>query len=141
MEQGPSPRTDPSDSSSEGGECTFLVRVRKGKDEARVIFVSDEEAKGWESPFNLALTMEDMANFHKEASPRAYTSKRAPRSKLRRLMRSREKREVLGLINLMKGNDLHFLRRGPAQALKFGREVDVVKVWGMSRVVCERTGQ
>jgi hypothetical protein len=64
---------DPPELSSEIGENTFLVKVKKGEDKAKVLFLNNQMSTGWEGPFDTSLTMEDMLDFSNQPAPRAHT--------------------------------------------------------------------
>jgi hypothetical protein len=59
--------------SSEKEESTFLVRVKKGETKAKVLFLNNEKSTGWEEPFDMSLTMDDMMEFNTRPAPRAHT--------------------------------------------------------------------
>ncbi len=65
--------TLPPNLSSETEENTFLVRVKKGETKAKVLFLNDQKSQGWEGPFDLSLTMEEMVDFNARPAPRAHT--------------------------------------------------------------------
>jgi hypothetical protein len=64
---------DPPKLSSEIEESTFLVKVKKGEDKAKVLFLNNQKSTGWEGPFDTSLTMEDMLDFSNRPAPRAHT--------------------------------------------------------------------
>jgi hypothetical protein len=59
--------------SSEKEESTFLVRVKKGESKAKFLFLDNQKSQGWEGPFDMSLTMEDMVDFSARPAPRAHT--------------------------------------------------------------------
>jgi hypothetical protein len=59
--------------SSEKEESTFLVRVKKGETKAKVLFLNNQKSQGWEGPFDMSLTVEDMIDFNAQPAPRAHT--------------------------------------------------------------------
>jgi hypothetical protein len=60
--------------SSEKAESTFLVRIiKKGKTKAKVLFLNNQKSTGWEGPFDMSLTMDDMVDFNAQPAPRAHT--------------------------------------------------------------------
>jgi hypothetical protein len=64
---------DPPKLSSGKEESTFLVKVKKGKSKAKVLFLNNEKFKGWEGPFDMSLTMDDLVEFSARPAPRAHT--------------------------------------------------------------------
>jgi hypothetical protein len=54
----------PPNLSSETEESTFLVRVKKGEAKAKVLFLNDQKSQGWEGPFDMSLTMEEMVDLN-----------------------------------------------------------------------------
>ncbi len=69
-----SPEGQQTHSSSSGNEeSTFLVRVKKGETKAKVLFLNNQKSKGWEGPFDMSLTMDDMVEFNSMAAPQAHT--------------------------------------------------------------------
>jgi hypothetical protein len=64
---------DPPKLSSRNEESTFLVKVKKGEDKAKVLFLNNQKSTGWEGPFDTSLTMEDMLDFSVRPAPRAHT--------------------------------------------------------------------
>jgi hypothetical protein len=59
--------------SSEKEESTFLVRVKKGETDAKVLFLDNQKSQGCEGPFDMSMTMEDMVDFSARPAPRAHT--------------------------------------------------------------------
>jgi hypothetical protein len=59
--------------SSEKEESTFLVRVKKGESNAKVLFLDNQKSQGWEGPFGMSMTMEGMVDFSARPAPRAHT--------------------------------------------------------------------
>jgi hypothetical protein len=72
-ESGTKPSTKGPKSSSEKEESTFLVKVKKGESKAKVLFLNNEKSTGWEGPFDMSLTMDDMVEFNARPAPRAHT--------------------------------------------------------------------
>jgi hypothetical protein len=56
-------------SSSGKEESIFLVRVKKGETKAKVLFLNNQKSKGWEGPFDMSLTMDDMVDFNAMLAP------------------------------------------------------------------------
>jgi hypothetical protein len=70
--KGASSGTKTPHSSYEEKESTFLVRVKKGETKAKVLFLNYQKSKGWEGPFDMSLTMDEMVEFNAMPAPRAH---------------------------------------------------------------------
>jgi hypothetical protein len=65
--------TEPPKLVSEGEDSTFLVRVKKVESKANVLFLNSEKTTGWEGPFDMLLTVEDLIDVIARPAPKAHT--------------------------------------------------------------------